>query len=117
MTFNSYLNTPEINSKEMKNIEKYCKIFSTNNLPNLLKITETVMVIPIGNDFVERVFSHLSDIWTDKRNRLSLNMVKAEVCISNNYDMNCIDFISFAKNNQNLINSVKSSQKYNYSKK
>jgi len=40
----------------IKCVEKWCKVFSLLNLPNL-KIVETVMAIPIGNGFVERLFS------------------------------------------------------------
>ena len=34
------------------------------------------MSIPIGNDFVERVFSHLHLIWRDDRNRMGIILLK-----------------------------------------
>jgi hypothetical protein len=68
---------------------------------------------PIGNDFVERVFSHLRRIWTDERSSMSIELIKAKICIKNNFNMNCIEFKSYVKNNEKLVKSVKSNQKYN----
>jgi hypothetical protein len=80
----------------------------------LTKIVETVLAIPIGNDFVERVFSHLHKLWRDDRNLLSINLIKAEICIKNNFNMNCLEFKEFVKDNKQLLKSVKSKQKYRF---
>jgi hypothetical protein len=114
ISFNNYLNNTEIKGQNLNSIAKYCKILSNNEMKNLTKIIETVMAIPIGNDFVERVFSHLHRIWTDDRNRLSIDLIKAEICIKNNFEFNCIEFKSYVKSNEKLLKSVKSQQKYDF---
>lgn len=45
--------------------------------PNLKRIIKTIMAVPCSNAYVERVFSHLNHLWTDSRNKLSVDMVKA----------------------------------------
>jgi hypothetical protein len=112
--FNNMLNKPEIKSTNMDTITKYCRILSINKLINLTKIVESVLAIPIGNDFVERVFSHMRKIWTDQRNQMGINLIKAEICIKNNFNIDCLEFRNYVKNNENLIRSVKSSKKYNF---
>ncbi len=44
----------------------------SSDLPNLEKKLGAVMAIPIGSDFVERIFSVMKNLWTDERNRLSI---------------------------------------------
>ncbi len=41
------------------------------------------------------------------------NEIKAEICIKNNFNMDCIEFKSYVKNDEKLLKSVKSNQKYN----
>ncbi len=50
------------------------------------------MAIPIGNDFVERVFSGLKKVWTDERNRMNISLIKSEICIKNNFSLSYIEF-------------------------
>jgi hypothetical protein len=74
----------------LDSITKYCKILSAFESKNLTKVVETVMAIPVGNDFVERVFSGLKWVWTDQRNRMNISLIKAEICIKNNISLFCI---------------------------
>src|SRR5262249_12736113 len=106
------LNKLDINEKQSNVLTKYMKIFANNDFKNLLLIIESVMAIPIGNDFVERVFSHLRRIWTNERSLMSVELIKAEICIKNNFNMNCNKFKSFVKDDKNLLKSVKSNQNY-----
>ncbi len=48
----------------------------------------------------------------DERNRMSINLVKSEICIRFNYDMSCSQFYDYIKNNTKLLNAAKSSKKY-----
>jgi hypothetical protein len=100
--------------QDIKCVEKWCKVFSLLNLPNLLKIVETVMAIPIGNDFVERLFSIMRNTWTDERNRLGITMLRAEICTKVNFDMSCDDFNKYVITDKELIKSTKSSNKYSF---
>ena len=115
-SFNNYLNNSDIKSSDYNAIEKYCKILSHNSMNNLTRIVETVMSINISNDFVERVFSHMHRIWTDDRSRLGIDLIKAEICVKNNFDMNCIEFKSYVESNEKLFKSVKTSDKYDFLK-
>ena len=112
VTFDTPLS--ELNSIENNSdvITKYCKLLSKSYLINILKIIESVLAIPIGNDFVERVFSHMNKIWTDERNRMSIGLSKAEICIKNNFSFSCIDFKEFIQSNENCIKAAKSNEKY-----
>jgi hypothetical protein len=47
----------------------------SSNLPNLVKIIGAVMAIPIGNDFVERIFSVMKNLWTNEKDRLSIAQI------------------------------------------
>jgi hypothetical protein len=100
--------------QDIKCVEKWCKFFSILNLPNLLKIVETVMAIPIGNDFVERLFSIMRNTWTDERNRLGITMLRAEICTKVNFEMTCLEFNKYVITDKELIKSTKSSKKYTF---
>ena len=124
--FNPYLEKINFtfNSKTFINLSKvnisghftlYC-VLSENNFINLTKIVECVLAIPIGNDYVERVFSVITNLWTDERNQMRISLVKAEVCIKFNFDISCTEFYDFVKNNIALLNAVKSEKKYSFIK-
>ncbi|ROK35767.1 hypothetical protein DPX16_17510 [Anabarilius grahami] len=55
----------------------------------LLKVVAFVFSIPVSNAYAERVFSHMEDVWSDKRNRLSLAMVKSELQVLGCYTSGC----------------------------
>jgi hypothetical protein len=116
-TFNAMLN--EINKTDLScdSVSKYCKILPAFDSKNLTKVVETVLAIPVGNEFVERVFSGLKKVWTDERNRMNINLIKAEICVKNNFSLSCHDFIDFIKDNKSCITAAKSQQKYRFSKK
>ena len=54
--FNELFKHLQKEEKSLDNVKNWSKLLSSIDLPNLLIIVETVMAIPIGNDFVERVF-------------------------------------------------------------
>lgn len=51
---------------------------------------------------------------TDERNQLDINLIKAELCIKLNYQMDCIQFANYVKSNEKLLSSVKSNKKYRF---
>lgn len=51
----------------------------TSTFTELPKIIGIFISIPISNAIVERVFSLMGNLWTDERNCLSVDMVKAEL--------------------------------------
>ena len=112
-TFNTVLNSLKSDDKQLDNTSKYWKILSNGDFNNLSAVIGTVMAIPVGNDFVERVFSSLHRIWSDSRNRLSVETIKAEIFIKHNFNMDCFQLKKLVINDKNLLKSVKSSVKYN----
>ena len=91
---------------------QFCKILKQINFKSLKPIVETVLAIPVGNDFVERVFSQMKMSWTDKRSKMSISLLKAEICIKNNFNLSCVEFKDYIKRNDKCIKAAKSSQKY-----
>lgn len=110
--------------KEMKisdaDISKiWATYFKKNvNSPILLNIVRHVFSVPANNCFVERIFSVMGNIWTDERNRLKIDMVRAELLVHFNYKMNCSDFFHYIQENSNsnkkLLEAAMSSKKYKF---
>lgn len=73
-------------------------MFKENNFTELPKIIGKIFSIPISNTFVECVFSLMGNLWTDERNCLSVKIVKSELCVKLNYNMNCQEYLHFLKN-------------------
>lgn len=95
-------------------IEKACQDaqISTSekpNLTNLFQIVSFVLSVPGLNAFVERIFSHMANKWSDTRNRCSTQLIKSELQISVNMDMPCNDFFLAAQKDKELLDAVKSS--------
>nr|XP_014352746.1 PREDICTED: zinc finger protein 862-like [Latimeria chalumnae] len=67
---------------------KWVEIFKNSDGPNLFKLVEHVLCIPVSNAFVERVFSIMKNIWSDERNRMRVELVKAEICVKTNLKKN-----------------------------
>jgi hypothetical protein len=63
---------------------------------------------------VERIFSIMYNLWSDERKRLSVKMVKAEICTKIDYSMSCNEFKNFVANNTKFINAAKSNDKYSF---
>ena len=93
-------------------VYQFCKILKQINSKSLKPIVETVLAITVGNDFVERVFSQMKMSWTDKRSKMSISLLKAEICIKNNFNLSCVEFEDYIKRNDKCIKAAKSSQKY-----
>ncbi|KAL4104819.1 hypothetical protein QTP88_020095 [Uroleucon formosanum] len=68
---------PELSKMNLSWVE----LFKKNNFTELPKIIGKIFSIPISNAFVERVFSLMGNLWSDERNRLSVEMVKSELCV------------------------------------
>lgn len=91
---------------------KWKLFFKDNQAPNLLKILQYVLSIPVSNAGVERIFSVMGFIWTDERNRLSVESVRSELCICFNIPFSCTELKEKVKDNKKLLRAVSSNQKY-----
>lgn len=82
------------------------------DVPNLIKILGFVLSIPGSNAHTERVFSLMSNKWTDQRNQSSLELIKSELMVAINYDYSCKEFFKFAQEDKKMLSSAASVDKY-----
>ena len=72
--------------------------FSHSKCENLNKVVGKVLSIPVSNTFVEIIFSLMGQCWTNKRNRMPSELVKAELLVKINFGMSCAEFHDFVPN-------------------
>ena len=72
--------------------KRWVESFRSCDAPNMKRIIEFVVSIPISNAHAERVFSMMKNSWSDERNRLRPKIVKAELCMKVNLDFPCSQF-------------------------
>ncbi|KAB0803108.1 hypothetical protein PPYR_00078 [Photinus pyralis] len=82
----------------------------------LYKIVSRILSVPVSNAYVERVFSLMSNLWTDERNRMRVDLVKAELCTKLNFNMSCQEFTEYIKRDEQkeLLTCCKSNKKYSF---
>ena len=56
----------------------------------------------------------MHNLWTDERNRLNINLIKAELCTKINYSMTCLEFNKFLMMKPELLKAAKSDVKYSF---
>jgi hAT family C-terminal dimerisation region len=98
-------------------LDKWRSFFEKESAPNLLKIVQYVMSIPVSNANVERIFSVMGNVWTDERNCLCVESVRSELCIFFNIPYTCTEFKDAISKNKKLLKAVESNIKYNYMNK
>ncbi|KAL3068968.1 hypothetical protein niasHS_015683 [Heterodera schachtii] len=91
--------------------DKWKKLFEAN-LPNLLKLVSIVLSVPVSNAFVERVFSLCGSQWTDTRNLLQVETVKALVQTKANFDLSCPQMYQMLISNHKLLEKIGGWEKY-----
>lgn len=107
---------PKLKTKS-KIDERWIEFFKNCDAPNLQKLVGYVLSIPISNANVERIFSLMKNLWTDERNRMRPELVKAELCVKVNFDQSCSDFLNYVGGQKCLLKASKSDQKYSFKRK
>jgi hAT family C-terminal dimerisation region len=103
--------------REIERVDKrWVEFFNNSDSPNLLQIVEKVMAIPVSNAHVERVFSLMKNLWTDERNRMRPELVKAELCVKENFNFSCMEFFEHVSKNKELLKAARSEKKYSFKK-
>ena len=98
-----------------KNIaEKWQYILNNacDNLSNIKKIISYLLSVPATLAFTERVFSMMNVKWWEERNKASIHLIKNELIIYLNLDLNCDTSYETFKDNQKLLTCAKSTKKY-----
>ena len=111
--FNIFYNKEKF-SNDINLIDKWRLFFEISNSHILILIMESVFSIYVSNAYVERIFSIMNNICSDKRNRLLTEAIKGEICSKVNFNLGCNQFYDFALKNKKLLNAAKSNLKYVY---
>jgi hypothetical protein len=106
----------DFSSLSGNSVEKWCSFFSKEYFPNLLKIVQYVMSIPVSNSSVERVFSVMGNVWTDECSRLSTASVKSELEIFFNIPYSCVAFKDAISGNKQILRAAELNNKYKFKK-
>ncbi|KAI4466368.1 hat family dimerization domaincontaining protein-related [Holotrichia oblita] len=106
--------SPSFINQDISVAEKWCIFFKRVEVPILRNVVQMVLSIPCSNAYVERIFSIMNQLWNDDRNKLSVEMVKAELCIRSNIQLSCSEFYSSLSDKAELIKSAKSNTKYHF---
>ena len=95
---------------------RWVKFFATQQPEDahLLRLVSFVLSIPVSNANCERVFSIMNALWTNSRNRLNFNLVKAELMMKINFHMSCNEFYEFISKDKDLLKAAKSQEKYRF---
>lgn len=98
---------------ELSTNGKWVYVFKNcENSVELFKLLSFALCLPVSSAFSERIFSHMNIKWRDERNRCSVNLIKSELIVAINSNMNCKDFLNDIKNNEKLLKAAKSNEKY-----
>jgi hypothetical protein len=103
---------PETKFAEISTEKKWIEIFKTD-LPNLQILVSKILSIPVSNACVERVFSLCSAQWTDARNSLKVETVKALAQVKVNYDLDCPQMYELLISTPKLLKQIIGGEKYN----
>lgn len=98
--------------------QKWSPFFSGCKAPNLHSIVVRMLVIPVSNGFVERTFSLMNNLWTDNRNHMRVDLVKADLCVQVIFGITCSTFFEYLchQDQESLLKAAMSNSKYNFSK-
>ena len=61
---------------------------------------------------VNKLALDMEDVWSDKRNRMSVGLVKAELQVRLNFKLSCLEFKAFIEGQHGLLKAAKGDAKY-----
>uniref|UniRef100_A0A914D690 HAT C-terminal dimerisation domain-containing protein n=1 Tax=Acrobeloides nanus TaxID=290746 RepID=A0A914D690_9BILA len=92
---------------------KWMKVFQGNySFPCIYKLVSIILSIPVSNAFVEQVFSLCGAQWTDQRNSLKPETVKALLQVRVNFDLTCNEMFKFLMKNNSLRQKIRGAAKW-----
>lgn len=72
---------PAIKNLKPSSDLKWVRIFPAADFEKLPKLVAKILSIPISNAVTERIFPIMAQIWTDSRNKMRVELVKAELFV------------------------------------
>jgi len=95
-----------------KEFEKICIRVS-----NFEKLVEFICCLPETSAPVERIFSIMKSMWSESRNRMLEQNVKAVITCKINTDWSCSDLYENVKLNNVFLKKVLCTEKYDWANK
>lgn len=80
------------------------------------KLMNFLFSISPSNAFAERTFSQGNMLWSDVRNRLHIDTLKAELQVKINFNVDCKGFYESVLQEKSLLESARNSKKYKFKK-
>ncbi|CAM4985979.1 unnamed protein product [Rotaria socialis] len=84
--------------------------------PNMKKLICFLYSIPASNAYVESIFSDMKHLLSDSRNRMSVDLVSAELQIRRNSSLSCTDMHQYLLSDKELLGAISSNNKYAFKK-
>jgi len=107
-----YLKLIKTNFVKMEIAEKWSTILKNKNLKHIRKLVCILLSIGPSNAFCESIFSKVSALWTDEKNRFKPNTVNAIIACKENAEFNCSQSFQLFMSNPELLKMAKSNSKY-----
>ena len=96
---------------------RWMSVLQGADLPNMLVIISHILSIPASTGYVERIFSRMTNKWSDTRNRCSVDLMRSELLITLNFEQSCSEFHTIVLKDKELLNAARSNKKYAWKKK
>jgi len=105
-------------SLEQKWVEMFKKFEKKRiRVSNFQKLVEFIFCLPGTSASVERIFSVMKSMWSERRSRMLEQNVKAVITSKINTDWSCSDFYGNVKLNNVFLKKVLSAEKYDRTNK
>ena len=101
-------------NKSIQSDQLWAYLLHGEHAPNLRKLVEFVFAIPASNAYCESIFSHMNYLWNDNRNRMTHDLVAAELKIKMNTHLTCTEFHDHLLTKPHLLQQIRSSDKYSH---
>src|SRR5699024_10618189 len=91
------------------------QFFDSNNHPrdNILRFVEYSLCLTGTNSEVERIFSHINNIWTPDKSQLKVGTLESLILTKMNLEIpTCYDFYKTLLCNEKALMSIHSQKKY-----
>jgi hypothetical protein len=92
--------------------QKWVTLLKNESLSGIRELVTSIFAIPTSNASVERVFSLMNAQWSEERNRLKIDTVKAILQVVMNLHMSCGEFYQKLLADERLCRLILSNKKY-----